>query len=127
MLNKRTLKQVPNNTNLMNVFLYEATSETNEEIYEQDFLNPAATIFKAGDIVKLLKKDMFGELLCYVEYFVVKSNIEEAKVDFIIQLEHLFDEKAFKFRIKERESIKESEAAKEKVATKEKVEAKDNK
>jgi len=106
MLNKRALKPVPNSTKLMSVFNYEATSETDKEIFEPDFLNVAATVLNVGDTVKLLKRGMDGEVICYLEYFILAVDPASLMVDFEITTKRIYDEKAFKF-LEAKEKAKE--------------------
>jgi len=106
MLNKRALKPVPNSTKLMSVFNYEATSETDKEIFEPDFLNVAATVLNVGDTVRLLKRGMEGEVTCYLEYFILTTEPSILEVDFEITTQRIYDKKAFSF-LEAKEKAKE--------------------
>lgn len=107
MLNKRSLRPVPSSTKLMTTFLYDATSDTDREIFEKNYLDVAATIFGVGDTLKLIKKDLEGKVTLYQEYFILAVDAAELHVDFEIINQRIYDEKAFKF-LKDKEKAKEA-------------------
>ena len=107
MLNKRSLRPVPSSTKLMTTFLYDATSDTDKEIFEKNYLDVAATIFGVGDTLKLIKKDLEGKVTLYQEYFILAVDAAELHVDFEIINQRIYDEKAFKF-LKDKEKAKEA-------------------
>jgi len=81
----------------MSTFNYEATAETDKEIFESDFLNIAATVLNVGDTVRLLKRGMEGEVTCYLEYFILSVEPTALVVDFEIVTQRIYDTKAFSF------------------------------
>ena len=107
MLNKRQLRPVPSSTKLMTTFMYDATSDTDKEIFEPDYLNVCATILSVGDTLKLIKKDLEGKITIYQEYFILAVDAAELHVDFEIINQRVYDKDAFKF-LKDKEKAKEA-------------------
>ena len=107
MLNKRLLRPVPSSTKLITTFIYDATANTDKEIFEPDFLNEAATMFGVGDTLKLIKKDLEGKVTVYLEYFILAVDPNDLTVDYDIIVQRIYDEKAFKF-VKDKEKAKEA-------------------
>lgn len=107
MLNKRLLRPVPSSTKLMTTFMYDATADTDKEIFEPDYLDVAATILSVGDTLKLIKKDLDGKVTLYQEYFILAVNPAELNVDFEIINQRVYDAKAFKF-LTDKEKAKEA-------------------
>lgn len=100
MLNKRNIRVVPNNTDLMNTYLYDSSAETAEEVLTDGFLNEACTILKPGDTLKLLKRGLNNEVIAYLEYFIIRSDVELREVEYDLIVKRVYDKEAFKIEKK---------------------------